>query len=594
MNSTLRIMRKQVVFLISLALNLGLPALRADEPVYEAIETIKSKFDPGGDMVNSGDGYFYGVARWSDQHRGGAIFRVGPRQSVEMIHAFTYQPSWPEPNAGGSTPSTNLSIGPDGAFYGATQGGGAHGWGVIYRITPEGAFSVLYDLNYTDALGVTQLIKGPDGFLYGCGNYGGTYNYGRLFRVSLGGSFEVLYDFGSPALPPGSGLSSPLFLCFGADGKLYGTTLGSVLYRYDGPGQITIVTNLLDLGQFYGRCFPTPDGFYITTDRQLVHVTLAGEKTELANFKTDGMGDSVSPVTGIVTPDGFYGITSYGGANESGFVYRYVQGQGVDYLHEFGPEFRWNGRSLALGNDGLIYGIAVLPEEIPALRTSAAGKMTAAVETRAKRAPAAKGGRSFRLRDVAASVPNFVPVTGNETVMLPAKAEGAVREVTVAVLSNDRDPDLDPLSLAGVGAAGDGTVEIVQGKGGQSLRFSTAEADPPSRKIVYQVADDMGGQSTANLHLLSPAKGVYQGGGDSTGQLTVSIGSGNQCKVTYLLGGQRFSGKGVLDSGDGATIQLKAKKLAPVMLRLDLARGVTRQLSATVTTEGGVFTILCE
>ena len=583
------------VAIASVVLNFGVTPSRADEPVFEEIETIKSKFDPNGDMVNNGNGYFYGVARWSEEYGGGAIFRVAPRQSVEMIHEFSFQEGHPDPNVGGSSPTSNLSIGADGAFYGATQGGGAHGWGVIYRITAEGNFTVLMDIKSTDVMWVTNVLRAPDGFVYGCSSDGGVFNHGRLFRVSPEGLFEVLHDFGSPDLPLGSRLTSPRSLCIGADGMIYGTTIGGkTLFRLEQSGQIASVANLTDLEQWPIRCFPTTDGFYITTHLQLFHVSLSGVRTELANFQADGKGASVSPVTGVVTPEGFYGITFRGGLHESGFVYRYLKGNGVEYLHDFVQGYQLNSRSLALGNDGLAYGILVLPEEAPGQSAITVKTQSPAGDQRAKRTPAATAGTSFRMREASVSVSNFFPAVSNETVMLPAKAKGGSRGVSVSILSNDRDPDGDPLSVAGVGDAGDGLVELVSRKGRPSLLFSTLEVDPPSRKITYQVADNMGGQSTGILHILSPAKGIYQGGDGSSGELTVSIGSGNQCKVTLLSGGRRYSGKAALDSSDQASLQLMSEGVSPAMLRLQLERGVTRQVAATVVIDGELSAIICE
>ena len=605
--------KRRFFFIIYLALSSLTTTLQADEPVYEVIETIKSKFDPRGDMASCGDGYFYGAARWTSNSPGGAIFRIAPHQPMEILHSFPSQTGWPVPNTGGSNPSTTLILGPDGAFYGATTGGGAHGWGVIYRITSEGTFSVVYDIkdtdNYTD---VIQLVSGPGGYLYGFFYFGGVHDSGRLFRVSLDGTFEVLHDFSAFSVETEPKLRRPLCLCTGADGNLYGVCNGggrlfnthhgpvwsATLYRYDAAGQFTILTDFGEMDQIIRSLHAAPDGFYVTTDQYLFHVTLTGEKTELANFQADGKGDSVQPRAGVVTPEGFYGITFYGGENNSGFVYRHLRGQGVEYLYDMAFEHRWYGRSLVLGNDGLVYGVAAAPENFPSASVSLSAstlqmQSSAASDKKTNRAPQPKAGQSFRFRDPAISAHNFVPLVRNETVMLPQKASGSSRQVTVPVLNNDRDPDRDPLSLAGIGGAGLGSLQIVQTKGRQSLRFSTDEVDPPSRKIEYHVADDMGGESTGTLHLLSPAKGTYVGTAASAGQLTVSIGAGNMCNATFAEAGRRYTGKGALDSSDAANIRLKAKGAAHAGLHLELERGASRVLKATLTANGELLEVDC-
>ncbi|MCW1884195.1 hypothetical protein OKA04_05595 [Luteolibacter flavescens] len=588
-------MRTQILLsLLFVTLAPLIQTLRADEPVFEIIETIKTKFNPIGDIVSGGDGYFYGAVRWADQYRGGAIIRVAPQQPVEIIHAFSFQQSWPVPNSGGSSPTTGLTKGADGAFYGVTQGGGAYGWGVIYRITREGDFSVILDVSDTHANGIDHLIAGPDGFLYGAGNYGGLYNGGRLFRVSLGGNFENLYDFPAHVEPSG-----PRSIRFGPGGKLYGMTIGGTLYRYDGDNKISQIANVWERGLRSTPQFtPTFDGFYVTTNWQLLHVSLTGEKTILGDFEEDNMGDDIHPVTSFATPHGLIGITYQGGEHDNGFIYSHVPGQGMRYLYQLGPEFNSTVCTLGQSHDGTIYGLAPLIERSAGSRmaSSEAHEVTSRDE-KAKGAQKTKAsGQSFRLRNPAASTSNFFPLTEDETVILPEKAKNGVRKVVVQVLANDRDPDRDPLSLTGVSGGGAGKIEITHIKGKQSLLFATEEIDPQSRKIVYQVADGKGGESTGTLHLLSSGRGSYAGtasSGSHTGQMAITVGAGNKCNVSLIVAGVRYSGKASLDSSDEATVRLKAKGVAPAMARLRLERGNSRLLKAAISMNGALLNIDC-
>ena len=81
----------------------------------------------------------------------------------------------------------------DGNFYGvAAQGGnssncGSVGCGTIFRISPQGAFSVLYNFDRpTGASPFCTLLQHTNGILYGDTYSGGTYNKGTFFSFDVG------------------------------------------------------------------------------------------------------------------------------------------------------------------------------------------------------------------------------------------------------------------------------------------------------------------------------------------------------------------------------------------------------------------------
>ena len=115
----------------------------AEDMIFEEINVIRSKFEGVGELLNIGDGAFYGSVTWTPTYRGGAVFRVAPNQDPELVHAFDVVEDFGPVNAGGAGPSARLVEGPDGAMYGATKYGGAYGYGTIYRITSAGVFSVV-------------------------------------------------------------------------------------------------------------------------------------------------------------------------------------------------------------------------------------------------------------------------------------------------------------------------------------------------------------------------------------------------------------------------------------------------------------------
>ncbi|HEV2400298.1 MAG TPA: choice-of-anchor tandem repeat GloVer-containing protein [Candidatus Sulfotelmatobacter sp.] len=85
-----------------------------------------------------------------------------------------------------STPTT------DGNFYGTTlYGGNSSGVGTIFKITPQGVLTTLYDFcsetSCADgSLPQAALIQGTDGDFYGTTTSGGQNNNGTVFRFSMG------------------------------------------------------------------------------------------------------------------------------------------------------------------------------------------------------------------------------------------------------------------------------------------------------------------------------------------------------------------------------------------------------------------------
>ncbi len=118
----------------------------------------------------------------------------------------------------GTSPHGAMVLASDGNFYGTMGAAGANSRGCIFRLTPDGDYTVIY---HFDSLATPQgdLIQASDGFLYGTTRSGGSAGLGGVFRISLSGSFTALISFS------GTDGSNPLAgLIQAGDGNLYGTT----------------------------------------------------------------------------------------------------------------------------------------------------------------------------------------------------------------------------------------------------------------------------------------------------------------------------------------------------------------------------------
>jgi uncharacterized repeat protein (TIGR03803 family) len=69
---------------------------------------------------------------------GGTLFRVGTNGTFTKLHDFKFTE--------GSQPSAALVVGPDGALYGLTAGGGGNtaSYGTLFRVDTKGTFSKRY------------------------------------------------------------------------------------------------------------------------------------------------------------------------------------------------------------------------------------------------------------------------------------------------------------------------------------------------------------------------------------------------------------------------------------------------------------------
>jgi uncharacterized repeat protein (TIGR03803 family) len=174
----------------------------------------------GGDstpsnVVYATDGNYYGVASGNSTY----VCRVTPSGAARTLFTF---PAVPFPFAG--MPPASLLQADDGDLYGVLPSGGTNGTGAVYKLTLAGQYTLLYSFPSGQNGGPTALIEGSDGNLYGATQgyvYGGTYGgYGLLFRVTKSGQYTLLKSMDNGAVTG----SCQCTLLLGSDGIIYGTT----------------------------------------------------------------------------------------------------------------------------------------------------------------------------------------------------------------------------------------------------------------------------------------------------------------------------------------------------------------------------------
>jgi uncharacterized repeat protein (TIGR03803 family) len=156
----------------------------------------------------------------------GVIYRLSGDGVYSVLHAFN--------GSDGEQPTSGLVGGRDGQLYGATNAGGTHGHGAIYRLAPDGSgFTILHSFESGDRHGTLTIAN--DGTIYGVApSPGGDGHGATVFSLSSGGAYRMLHSFGSE-----SHVASPLLL--DGAGRLYGIVVraqdcGGELFSIEASG----------------------------------------------------------------------------------------------------------------------------------------------------------------------------------------------------------------------------------------------------------------------------------------------------------------------------------------------------------------------
>lgn len=314
--------------------------------------------NPVTPLVQSSDGNFYGTTQYGGDESFGVVFKISAGGAFTLLHSFTGV-------GDGEWPHGGLTIGNDGNFYGTTWYGGTYGFGTVFKINSNGALTTLYYFTSLSDRGnpTGSLALGTDGNFYGATEYGG----GTLFQISTSGTMptlNTLYHFtsGNGGQRPQAGLVQ------GSDGEFYGTVLFASVFKISTSG---VLTNLYTFSggddgfQPYGTLVQGNDGYFYGTTVNggtnghgtVFNVSPGGSFTSLYSF-TGGF-DGSAPYGGLVQGrDGnFYGTTYGGGMNSLGTVFQITRGGSLTNLYSFtGSGGSYPDAGLVLGSDGNFYG----------------------------------------------------------------------------------------------------------------------------------------------------------------------------------------------------------------------------------------------
>ncbi|MBP9689174.1 MAG: T9SS type A sorting domain-containing protein [Bacteroidia bacterium] len=303
----------------------------------------KNGSTPRSPLTKAGNS-IYGMTFNGGLNNNGTIFKISPqtRGYTKILDFAAY--------TGAGYPIGAMCA--DSIFlYGATYGGGTEGMGTIFKTRHDGT-------GYTTLVSFNGAANGSypygylimvDSFLYGMTYAGGISDDGTIFKVKKDGTgFAKLHNFAgaSNGKNPIGGLVFNGTYLFGMT-YYGGATDNGTLFKILPNG--TGFSKLVDFGGMVdGR---NPEGSLIMDSAFLYAVTNYGgsfnrgvifkirhDGTQLNNlYNFGGLGSGSIPVGSLLDYDGnFYGVTSYGGANDKGTLYKIMRdGTGFVKLFDF-------------------------------------------------------------------------------------------------------------------------------------------------------------------------------------------------------------------------------------------------------------------
>lgn len=337
MNFTNSSQERRRIFVASFAvaflatLTATLPALAQTESVvynFCSLPDCTDGYSANGRLIADSSGNLYGTTL-SGGEGIGTLYKLSPDGAETVLYNFGVM------TGDGWQPQGGVTMDKEGNFYGVTVAGGAHGLGTVFKISPDGTETILHSFGATRYDGTYPygpVVLDKNGNVYGSTNLGGEYadacgfggeGCGTVFRIGTDGKESIIHSFNANT----EGYF-PYGIAIDERGNLYGTTStgGSA------------------------------------NDGTVYELTNKGVYSILSNFGT-GASDGISP-EGNLTVDAkgnVYGATNLGGAFYDGVVFKLTPGSSwtETTLYSFGTNKDdgsepWGG--LVLDGQGNLYG----------------------------------------------------------------------------------------------------------------------------------------------------------------------------------------------------------------------------------------------
>ncbi len=200
-------------------------------------------WNPDGVLIRDSNGNLYGTTSNGGTNEYGTVFKLDSSSNKTTLYNFK--------GTDGVGPFAGLISDVTGNLYGTTGYGGAYGFGTVFKLDPSGNETVLYSFSggSDGAAPITELIRDAIGNLYGTTSGGGAYGWGTIFKLDPSGNETVLYSFTG-----GQDGKFPYGALLWSEGNFYGTTsdggafgLGTV-FKLDPSGNQTVLYSFKGAG----------------------------------------------------------------------------------------------------------------------------------------------------------------------------------------------------------------------------------------------------------------------------------------------------------------------------------------------------------
>jgi len=187
----------------------------------------KDGYTPYAGLIMDAEGNLYGTTYAGGAHGQGTVFELSSSGIETILHSFAGH------ETDGAHPLAGLTMDAKGNLYGTTVGGGDYkgchgGCGTVFEVSAGGTETILHSFakKGNDGRGPSAgLIMDASGNLYGTTDLGGAHFYGTVFELTPDGTETVLYSFCSQGgLNCTDGANPVGTLVMDTEGNLYGAT----------------------------------------------------------------------------------------------------------------------------------------------------------------------------------------------------------------------------------------------------------------------------------------------------------------------------------------------------------------------------------
>jgi len=318
-----------------------------------------------GFITIDSSGNLYGVAGIGTD---GAVYKVTPKGVFSTLYSFGSKIN------DGIFPEGALIRDSAGNLYGLTESGGTKNDGVVFKVTPEGVETILHSFQQRNLPFHPSLARDSSGNIYGYATLGSSVNSisNILFKLAPSGTFSTLYTFCSlpnctdgefPAGGPIVSKSGNIYGVAALDGE-FGFGL---VYEFTASGDYNVLYNFtggLDGATPQDKLVQDAEGnLYGTTlaggtdsAGTVFEINAAGIESVLHSFclETNCAFEPSGPVIRDAQGN-LYGITTGGGTNRGGVVYRVAADGNYAVLYDGGAPGL--GHALAMDSEGNLYGV---------------------------------------------------------------------------------------------------------------------------------------------------------------------------------------------------------------------------------------------